>query len=82
MQIPSGYLATIWNAQKLLAMGIFVCGTLNLLIPFAADIGNVAGVFICRVGMGLSQACLLPCVHTLLSKWVPPSERARLGETR
>lgn len=30
--------------------------------------------------MGLSQGCVLPGTQTLLARWVPPSERARLGE--
>ncbi|CAK9829685.1 Putative inorganic phosphate cotransporter [Anthophora retusa] len=79
MQIPSGYIARVWSGQKLLSVGILLCGILNILIPTAAHYGNYIAVCICRVGMGLCQSCLLPCIHTLLSKWVPPSERARLG---
>lgn len=78
MQIPSGYIAGIWSAQKLLSIGVFLCGIFNILIPTVASLGYFA-VCICRVGMGLCQSCLLPCTHTLLSKWAPPSERARLG---
>ncbi|XP_076624580.1 putative inorganic phosphate cotransporter [Colletes latitarsis] len=79
MQIPSGYLAKTWSAQKLLSCGMLVCGVLNILIPTAAYYGNLITVCFCRVGMGAFQSCLLPCIHTLLSKWAPPSERARLG---
>ncbi|XP_076548548.1 putative inorganic phosphate cotransporter isoform X2 [Osmia lignaria lignaria] len=79
IQIPSGYIASVWSGQKLLSIGILVCGILNGLIPTAAAYGDYVAVCACRVGMGLCQGCLLPCTHTLLSKWAPPSERSRLG---
>lgn len=80
-QVPSGYIATIWSGQKLLAIGMLICGIFKVLTPIVASWGLWA-VLVCRVGMGLTQACLLPCIQTLLSKWAPPAERARLGENR
>lgn len=80
MQIPSGYIAAFWSAQKLLSFGLLLCGILNILTPTLAHYGGYLAVCACRVGMGLSQSCLLPSIHTLLSKWAPPTERARLGE--
>lgn len=80
MQVPSGYIANVWSGQKLLAIGMLLCGVLNVVMPIAASQWALPAVLVCRVGMGLTQACLLPCIHTLLSKWAPPSERARLGE--
>ncbi|XP_043796655.1 putative inorganic phosphate cotransporter [Apis laboriosa] len=79
MQIPSGYIAAFWSAQKLLSFGLLLCGILNILTPTLAHYGGYLAVCACRVGMGLSQSCLLPSIHTLLSKWAPPTERARLG---
>ncbi|XP_015597302.1 putative inorganic phosphate cotransporter isoform X2 [Cephus cinctus] len=79
MQLPSGYLAQHWSAQRLLSTGMFICSILNMLVPLAAKYGDWGAVCACRVGMGLSQACLMPSLHTMLSKWVPPTERARLG---
>ena len=79
MQIPSGYIAGAWSAQKLLSYGMLLCGVFNILTPIAAWYGDWVGVCVCRVVMGLCQSCLLPSIHTLLSKWAPPSERARLG---
>ncbi|EFN68275.1 Putative inorganic phosphate cotransporter [Camponotus floridanus] len=78
-QVPSGYIANVWSGQKLLAIGMLLCGVLNVVMPFVASKWALPAVLVCRVGMGLTQACLLPCIHTLLSKWAPPSERARLG---
>ncbi|XP_033323679.2 uncharacterized protein LOC117218986 [Megalopta genalis] len=79
MQIPSGYIARVWSGQKLLAVGMLLCGIFNILTPIAALFGDMIGVCICRALMGLSQSCLLPCTQTLLSKWAPPNERARFG---
>nr|XP_003704538.2 PREDICTED: putative inorganic phosphate cotransporter isoform X2 [Megachile rotundata] len=79
IQVPSGYIASVWSGQKLLCIGVFVCAILNALIPTVARYGGYIAVCICRVGMGLCQGCLLPCTHTLLSKWAPPNERSRLG---
>ncbi|XP_057320427.1 putative inorganic phosphate cotransporter [Microplitis mediator] len=79
MQIPSGYLAREWSAKQVLGWGVLINGLLSLLVPLANDQGGWGATCACRVIMGLSQACLLPCVHTFLSKWVPPSERSRLG---
>lgn len=81
-QVPSGYIANIWSSQKLLAIGMLICGIFKVLTPIAAHYGGLEAVLVCRVVMGLTQACLLPCIQTLLSKWAPPSERARLGENR
>ncbi|XP_067213756.1 putative inorganic phosphate cotransporter isoform X2 [Linepithema humile] len=79
MQVPSGFIASIWSGQKLLSIGMLLCGVLNIITPVVTSQWKLPAILICRVGMGLTQACLLPCVHTLLSKWAPPSERARLG---
>lgn len=81
-QVPSGYIAGIWSGQKLLSIGMLLCGVFNIVTPIVASQWGLPAVLVCRVGMGLMQACMLPCVHTLLSKWAPPSERARLGENR
>lgn len=78
-QLPSGYFASTFSARKLLACGIFMCSVFNLLIPVSAIHLNWVAVICCRVATGMFQGCLLPCIQTLLSRWVPPAERATLG---
>ncbi|XP_063974222.1 putative inorganic phosphate cotransporter isoform X3 [Diachasmimorpha longicaudata] len=78
MQIPSGHLARIWSAKMVFAIGVMLNGIGCMLCPIFFDEGGWIYLCICRVVMGLSQACCLPCIHTLLSKWVPTSERGRL----
>ncbi|KAL0113306.1 hypothetical protein PUN28_012454 [Cardiocondyla obscurior] len=78
-QIPFGYFADIWSSQKIFAFGAIICGVFNMLIPVAARFTDLEGVIVCRIGMGLTMAGLLPCTQSLLSKWAPPAERSRLG---
>lgn len=78
MQIPSGYMGRQWSAKMVLGLGILINGVSGLLCPLAYDLGGWMTLCACRIIMGLSQAALLPCVHTLLSKWVPPNERGKL----
>ncbi|XP_071644120.1 putative inorganic phosphate cotransporter isoform X1 [Temnothorax longispinosus] len=78
-QVLSGYIVNIWSSQKLIVIGMLFSGIFNGLTPIAAHYGGLEVVLVCRIGMGLTQACMYPCIQTLLSKWVPPGERARLG---
>lgn len=77
-QVPAGQLASTHSAQKLLALGIGISAIINMFTPLLAQYGAMP-IIASRVVMGLLQGCLLPCVQTLLSRWVPPAERARLG---
>ncbi|XP_015524838.1 putative inorganic phosphate cotransporter isoform X1 [Neodiprion lecontei] len=79
IQVPAGLIAQRFGARKLLAIAVFICGGISLLIPAAARYGGWIFVCFCRVLMGLCQGCVLPSLHTLLSKWAPPEERGRLG---
>lgn len=78
-QVPAGQIAQRFGARKLLTISVFICGGVSLLIPIAASYGGWILVCVCRVIMGFCQGCLLPSLHTLLSKWAPPEERGRLG---
>ncbi|XP_058803237.1 putative inorganic phosphate cotransporter isoform X2 [Phymastichus coffea] len=78
-QVPCGYFASTWSAQRLLSIGLLICGLLSIAIPLVVDDGGWIAVCACRMGMGLCQGCVLPGIQTLLARWVPPSERARLG---
>lgn len=77
-QIPAGHFARTKSALKILSAGIFTSSLLNMLIPFIAKFGPVS-VICTRVAMGFFSGCLLPCTYTLMSRWIPPSERSRLG---
>lgn len=77
-QVPGSQLAQIYGAKILLTVSLAVCTVLTLLTPFAANLG---WQYLCvaRVGQGLSQGFIFPGVHTLLARWVHPSERGFLS---
>lgn len=77
-QVIGSVIAQRWSAQKLYAIGQFVCGLVTLLLPVLAHYFNWEAVCASRVIAGLCQGTVLPCLHTLLSKWVPPEERGRM----
>ncbi|KAF5293589.1 hypothetical protein FQA39_LY03074 [Lamprigera yunnana] len=77
-QIGAGQLAKYYGPKYFLVITMTVGSLLHILIPFVAGFGSWT-VIVCRVGQGLTQGFFFPSCHHLLSKWVPPSERARLG---
>ena len=79
MQVPCGYLANAWSARKLLSGGLIICGIMSVAVPIFIDWGNIYFLLFCRIVMGLSQSIVLPGTQTLLARWIPPQERARLG---
>lgn len=79
-QIPASILAQQWIAQRLFSLTLIIAGLLTLSGPIAASYGGWQTVVATRVICGLAQGTVLPCLHTLLSKWAPPEERGRLCE--
>lgn len=77
-QIGAGQLAKHYGPRWFLAGTMFVSSLFSILIPFMAEFGSW-GVMICRVMQGLAQGFFFPSCHNLLAKWVPPTERAKIG---
>lgn len=76
-QVPISHLAQRSGAKFLLTFASIACGLLTLLTPWAASIDWKLLLFT-RALQGLFQGSYYPCVHTLLSKWVHPTERGTL----
>ena len=38
---------------------------------------NTLAIMAARVLIGIAQGFIIPSVHTVLSQWIPPHERAR-----
>ncbi|KAJ8731683.1 hypothetical protein PYW07_004847 [Mythimna separata] len=75
MQIPAGVLAKRFGGKPILLVALLANGCLTGLFPLLASLGGWPLVCVCRVMMGLTQACLFPASHTLLGRWLPISER-------
>ncbi|XP_046866055.1 putative inorganic phosphate cotransporter isoform X1 [Drosophila willistoni] len=76
-QVPSGLLAKRFGAKLVLGLATAVGGILAFFHPLAAESG-VISVCVLRVLTGIVQGTVYPCVHTLLAKWVPRTERGFL----
>lgn len=77
-QIGAGQLAKNYGPKWLLVIAMLVNAVFAFLIPTMADWGSY-GVMIARALQGFAQGFFYPCCHNLLSKWVPLSERTRMG---
>ncbi|XP_068146982.1 putative inorganic phosphate cotransporter isoform X1 [Drosophila tropicalis] len=78
-QVPAGQLARKFGGKVTLLTGLSICSVLNILTPLFADLGGWQLVCALRVVEGLCQGFVFPSVHTILSGWAVPRERATLG---
>lgn len=76
-QIPVSRLAGRYGAKILLTIASIACSILTLITPWAASI-DWKLLLATRAFQGLFQGFYYPCVHTLLAKWIHPSERGTL----
>ncbi|XP_059610774.1 putative inorganic phosphate cotransporter [Phlebotomus argentipes] len=77
--LPAGLLARRFGAKNILLIAAIGSSVACVFIPYGAQIGGWGLVCALRTLQGLFQGCFNPCLHTLLSVWVPPSERSRLA---
>ncbi|XP_018323870.1 sialin [Agrilus planipennis] len=77
-QIIAGQIAKNFGPKIPLCIAMTICSLFTILIPTMAQLGSY-GVMICRVIQGMTQGFFFPGVANLLGKWVPPSERSRIG---
>ncbi|XP_016990494.1 putative inorganic phosphate cotransporter isoform X1 [Drosophila rhopaloa] len=76
-QVPAGLLARRFGAKVVLGSATATGGILCFFHPMAANSGWES-ICALRVLTGLVQGSVYPCVHTLLAKWVPRTERGLL----
>ncbi|KAK2079250.1 hypothetical protein QBZ16_002941 [Prototheca wickerhamii] len=74
-QIPGGIAAQRYGGDTMLSLSFACWGTAALLTPASAE--RARATILARVCVGAAQGFLIPAVHTVLSAWVPPAERAR-----
>lgn len=78
-QLPAGPLARRFGGKVMILTGLSISSVLTVLTPFLANFGGWKWVCGVRLAMGLLQGTLFPSLHTVISAWVPPKERALLG---
>ncbi|XP_059834529.1 vesicular glutamate transporter 3 [Hypanus sabinus] len=77
-QIPGGFIANSFAANRVFGTAIFLTSTLNMLIPSAARTHFGCVLFV-RILQGLVEGVTYPACHGLWSMWAPPLERSRLA---
>ncbi|CAH0715893.1 unnamed protein product, partial [Brenthis ino] len=79
LQIPAGQLAHFFGARYLLTGALLINCVVSFCLPWAALYGGWIVTSICRIIQGLSQACIVPGMHTMFGKWTTLEERGRLA---
>ncbi|XP_014244679.1 vesicular glutamate transporter 1-like [Cimex lectularius] len=77
-QVPGGFLASKYPANKIFGTAIATSSFLNLLLPVAADTQPLF-IIIVRVLQGLVEGVTYPACHGIWRYWAPPLERSRLA---
>ncbi|GLD99430.1 hypothetical protein PINS_up008149 [Pythium insidiosum] len=75
-QLPGGFLAARFGAKPVLLTGVVVWTLFDLATVLVS--GWLPALCMARVGMGLGEGILFPCMHQLASAWYPQRERSRL----
>lgn len=74
-QVPGGWAAQRYGGRIMLIVCFLSWSIVSILTPTNA--ANAKMIMFARVCVGISQGFLIPSVHTVLSQWIPPHERAR-----
>ncbi|XP_078665703.1 vesicular glutamate transporter 1-like [Branchiostoma floridae x Branchiostoma belcheri] len=77
-QVPGGYLAARYPANRVFGIALFTTYILNLFLPVSARVGWGA-LAVVRVLQGLAEGMTYPAAHGIWSNWAPPLERTRLS---
>ncbi|GIY04569.1 vesicular glutamate transporter 1 [Caerostris darwini] len=77
-QIPGGFLAAKYPANRVFGTAICVSAILNMLLPGAAKLHPVV-VILVRILQGLVEGVTYPACHGIWRHWAPPMERSRLA---
>ncbi|XP_050541760.1 vesicular glutamate transporter 1 [Daktulosphaira vitifoliae] len=78
-QIPGGFLASKYPANKVFGMAVVMSSMLNLLIPAATEVHKSSYVIFIRTLQGLVEGVTYPACHGIMRYWAPPLERSRLA---
>jgi len=73
MGIPVGRLADSRSRRGLLAIGIAVWSSMTILCGKASGFWEL---FFARMGVGIGEACLVPCAYSLIADYFPREKRA------
>jgi sugar phosphate permease len=74
LQIPGGYVATRWNAKRVIAALLVASGVCSIATGFVTDYRQLC---LMRLLLGIAEGGVWPATLVLLSNWFPRRERVR-----
>lgn len=74
LTVPFSWIADRWDRARLITIGIVVWSSLTVACGFAPDFWSL---FVCRMGVGLGEAMLLPAAYALIADLFTREERPR-----
>jgi len=74
-QVPGGWAAQLYGGRIMLIISFFLWSLVSFFTP--TDGKDTFSIIVARVCVGVAQGFLIPSIHTVLSQWIPPHERAR-----
>ncbi|XP_076632550.1 vesicular glutamate transporter [Colletes latitarsis] len=77
-QVPGGFLASLYPANRIFGAAIAISSVLNLLVPGALKLDPIADMCV-QVLKGLVEGVTYPACHGIWKYWAPPLERSRLA---
>ncbi|KAI6188437.1 putative vesicular glutamate transporter eat-4 [Aphelenchoides besseyi] len=80
-QVPAGFLAAKFPANKMFGIAIGGAAVLNLLLPYAFRTRSDVFVATVQILQGLVQGMGYPSMHGVWRHWAPPLERSKLATT-
>ncbi|XP_065090727.1 putative inorganic phosphate cotransporter [Ochlerotatus camptorhynchus] len=75
--LPAGLLAEQFGPKLLIAVSFVASAITTAVTPVLAEVGAWA-VIGSRGMIGLLAGCVYPCLHNLISRWIPPNERGKV----
>ncbi|XP_014213996.1 vesicular glutamate transporter 1 [Copidosoma floridanum] len=77
-QVPGGFLASLYPANRIFGLAIVISSFLNLLVPSAISLSPIDYMII-QVCKGFVEGVTYPACHGIWKYWAPPLERSRLA---
>lgn len=84
LQVPGGRMAELIGGKRVQAIAMGLTAALTLLIPTAANLGGKGKndypyyLVALRVFMGICEGATFPGITSMMARWAPLSERARM----
>ena len=75
-QIPAGIIASLFGGKWIYGISLLVTSLLSLIGPLTAKI-DYRLFMLTRIGQGLAEGVVFPCMNGMIAQWMPKMERSR-----